>query len=102
MLKSFMKHEVPVLCGLAKSGVDFFKKIILTRLMDYNIFCLRLHSTTHFIQRMDDVFKAHFPHELMDQQASPYCIRYCCLVAFKKRLFAQSIVKLWGEEEEVH
>lgn len=49
---------------------------------------------------MYDVFKARFPHKLMDQQTSPYCVRYCCLVAFKKRLFAQSIVKLWEEEEE--
>lgn len=50
MLESFMKHEVPVLWGLAKTGVDFLK-IMLTKLMDYNIFFLRLHSIARILYR---------------------------------------------------
>lgn len=101
MLNSFMKHEVSVLCGLAEISVDFlflnysYKANGLQHILPETAF----HST-YFIKRMHDVFKACFLHESMNQQTSPYCVRYYCLIVFKKRLFAQSIVKLW--EEEVH
>lgn len=56
MLNSFMKHKVLVLCGLAEIGLDYFFLIIPTRLMDYNIFCQRLHSTVHILERARTVY----------------------------------------------